>query len=186
MNRLRVLKLFTADSEYLSVFDEDCPCLHKAKSDIPRYAFFPQCLHPVKITRPRSSVVFSSAGHLFNLAAVKIPAYTDRTQQRSTMQAFMTKRQVQELWDPLVRSALILTGHIQENIVPASPPIGRQAFLYSLGPFRQQQKNDIAPDTHHFPCFGTSFIRFFQEKIRGHADADHFAALDLVFPVFVF
>ena len=85
VKRLGVLKLLTADPEHMFVFDEDCSRLHKAKSDTPRHAFFPQRLHPVEITRSCSSVVFSSAGHLFNPAAVKIPANANRAHQRSAV-----------------------------------------------------------------------------------------------------
>ena len=96
------------------------------------------------------------------------------------MQALVFKRQVQKQRNSFIRSFLIFDCHIQKDVVPAGSPVCRQAFRNSLRPFRQQQKNDIASPAHDIPCFIAPCISFLQEKIRCHADTDHFTALYLV------
>ena len=39
-----------------------------------------------------------------------------------------------------IRPALVLTGHIQKNIIPPRSPVFRQASLYSFGSLGQQQE----------------------------------------------
>jgi len=161
---LKVLLLLASDPVCLPVLDKGCARLHKAERDIPGDAFLPQFPYPVKIAWPVPTVVFSTAGDLFDLPAVQIPADVQGPQKRRTVQAFMFEGQFQKKRNPLVCTALVFAGHIKENIIPSILPIGGKAFPNPLRPFGQQQKDDIASDAHNIPGFGSSVVRFLQEK----------------------
>ncbi len=185
-NGLQVLRLLAADPVTLPVFDKDGASLHEAEGDIPRNAFLPQCLDPVKTTWSAATVILTSAGNLLDLSAVQIPADNERTQKRCTVQPLVSERKIQQQGDPFVSTVLVFTGHIQEDIPPTIALAFRQAISDSFGTFGQQQEYYIASFAHDLPRFGTPWICLRKKEIRSHADADHFTTLDLVSAGFIF
>lgn len=143
--------------KYAAGFDE-------IEGDIVSLALFTELLDPFVVTRPGTIVVFASTKHLFNLTSSQIMFYVNRSNQWSSHDSFVLKWQVKENWDPFIRTALVLTGDIEENIVPSFAPVFGKMVGYSLRPFGQQKKLHITALPHDVPCVRPPFISFFQKK----------------------
>ena len=166
-----------------AVFHEISPCFDKSKRDISAAALTVQRLNPLKAAGARSAVIFPAGDHLLDLPGIQIFPDFQGTDQRRAHDSFMLKRQRQKDRNPLVRSPLIFAGHIEEDIGPAVSPVPGKTQLCAFGTLRQQKKLHISSLPYDIPNFFPPLVRFLQEKIGRHTDADQLAALHPITPV---
>ena len=137
------------------------------------------------MTGPCAVIIFSIAKHLFNLTVFQIASDAHRADKGCAHDALVLKRKLQQQGDALVGAPLVLSRDIEKNVVPAVSPVVGQVSGNTLRPFGQEKEFHISAPAHDFPCLIPPGIRLFQKKVRGHADADHFTAPDLIisFPI---
>ena len=180
------LQLLAGQVVALAVLDEHGAGLNKAEGHVSFHAFLPERLDPIEIAGAGTIVVFAAADDLLDLPGGKVLPDAHRPDEGCAHNALVLEGQVEQNGNALIGAALILTGDIEKDVVPAAAPVRRQTLPHPLRPFGEQKKHHIAALTHDVPRFRPPRVGLFQKEIGRHAHPDLFAALDLVMPGAVF
>jgi len=164
----------------LAVFYEDRASLNEIKGHVMHLALVIEKLHPLIAAWAAAVVVFTAAEHLLDLPLVKVAIYVDLVYERCAHNALMLKGKSVENGDSLVGALLIFARHVKKDVLPAVAPVGRKRVCHPLRTLREKKKFHVSPLSYDTPRITSPFVRLFKEKIRRHAHANHFAALDLV------
>ena len=174
------LNPFVGQMVPFAVFDKNGTGFDETEGHIMGNAFSAQLFYPVKIAGPCAVIIFASADDLLDLTAFQVGFYGDGTDEGGTHNSLVLKWKIKQDRDSLLGAALIFTGDIEHDIFPSIAPIPGKAGQDALGTFGQQKEFYIRPLAHDFPGIIPPFICFLQKEVRGHTDADQFAALDFI------
>lgn len=161
-----------------SVLDKDAAGFDEAKAGVVAHTVLAQGLYPFKVAGTGAVVVFAAANDLLNLPFCQITVDAHRPDKGGAHDAFVFKGQGMKNGNTLVGAALVFAGDIEKDILPAVAPIRWETLCHSLGAFGEEHEHHIRATAHHRPSLWTPRVGFFEEKVRGHADANVFATLD--------
>ena len=174
------LQLLAGQVVTLAVLDEHSAGLDKAECHVSFHAFLPEELDPIKVAGAGTIVVFAAADDLFDLPGGKVLPDTHRSDEGRAHDALVLEGQVKQNGNALIGAALVFAGDIEKDVVPSAAPVRRQALPHPLRTLGEQEKHHIAALAHDVPRLSPPRVGFFQEEIRGHADPDLLAALNLI------
>lgn len=133
----------------------------------------------------RSRVVFSACDDLLDsIGLSKAPGggFFDRytSDERRTHDAAVCCGRGEQEGNPLIRSALVFTGYVKHDVLPAIAPVAGQTVAKTLGAFGQNVKLYVGPLANDIPYFWSSGIGLGQQEVARHADADKLAGANFV------
>lgn len=178
--RLLRLRPLIRDTVGLSVFDKISPGLDKIECNAVLTALVAQLFYPFVAARPGAVVILSSAYDLLDLPLLQIPPDIHRADEGRRHDPFVLKRKLKQQGDPFVRPPLILTCHIEENILPSIFPVIRQTGQDPLRALCQEEKLHISPLSHDRPGVVPPRVRLLEKEVGSHAHPDHLPAFHLV------
>ena len=182
---LLALQVFAAKVICSPVLNEGASGFDEGERRICRHTFSMQLAHPLVMAGACSRVVFSACDDLLDsigLSQATGRGFLDRhaSDKRRTHDAAVCGRRGEQEGNPLICPALVFTGYVKHDVMPAIAPVAGQTVAKTLGAFGQNEELYVGPLADDIPYFWSPGIGLGQQEVARHADTDKLAGANFV------